>query len=337
MKRKVRLLFALVLVVTMMLGMSVSVLAEPLIDEIDITVTPLTRDKLGGVLPTTSVSLSSVSFGEDHGYSLFDINKELLFAYTEDMYFDLSTGNPTSNPDCSNVMYVTEWFGTASASLDVDNLVVKCNGVSMAEQEHVYTNECVNAFAKNGDEKIIVSVIVFEGTKTNPKKVDKTNSTKSIKSTNSKKETPAKEIPAKEIPAKEIIDRDTFKSEADSKTVIVADSIGADSFFDLKVHKADAKSTANQEFLAKSLVGPNVQILLTQNIYPRRDLSIAENGSLQTLTWNNLPKNQPGPVYAVVYNQIDGAYEINGVLDTNGTAVFNGFKLRSASTITICK
>ena len=74
-----------------------------------------------------------------------------------------------------------------------------------------------------------------------------------------------------------------------------------------------------------------------ENIYPRRDLSIAENGSLQTLTWNNLPKNQAGPVYAVVYNQIDGAYVINGILDANGTATFTGFKLRPASTITICK
>ena len=142
----------------------------------------------------------------------------------------------------------------------------------------------------------------------------------------------------KEAPAKEIIDRDTFKSEAPAHTVIASEA-ATDAFglFDLKVHKADAKSTANQEFLAKSLVGPNVQILLTQNIYPRRDLSTVENGALKKLTWNNLPKDQAGPVFAVVYNETDGAYVINGVLDANGTAVFNGFKLRAASTITICK
>ena len=134
-----------------------------------------------------------------------------------------------------------------------------------------------------------------------------------------------------------IVDRDTFKSEAPSKTVIAADTIGAKSFFDMKVHAADEKTTANQKLLATNLVRADANILLTQNIYPRRDLSITENGSLKVLIWNNLPKNQADPVYAVVYNQIDGAYVINGILDANGTATFTGFKLRPASTITICK
>ena len=142
----------------------------------------------------------------------------------------------------------------------------------------------------------------------------------------------------KKAPAKVEVDRDTFKSEAPAHTVIASET-ATDAFglFDLKVHKADEKSTTNQEFLAKTLVGPNVQILLTQNIYPRRDLATAENGALKKLTWNNLPKNQAGPIFAVIYNETDGAYVINGVLDANGTAVFNGFKLRAASTITICK
>ena len=135
----------------------------------------------------------------------------------------------------------------------------------------------------------------------------------------------------------EFIDRDTFKSEAPSKTVIASDTLGAKQFFDLKVHSADEKTITNQELLVQSLIKPNIMILLTENIYPRRDLSITENGSLQIFTRNNLPKNQAGPVYAVVYNQIDGAYVINGVLDANGTATFTGFKLRPASTITICK
>ena len=139
-----------------------------------------------------------------------------------------------------------------------------------------------------------------------------------------------------EEPEKQI-DRDTFKSEAPAKTVIALESLGAKSFFDLKVHAADDKTKANQKFLVQTLVGPDARILLTENIYPARDLSASENGMLQTLTWNNLPKNQAGPVYAVIYNQTDKAYEISGVLDANGTAVFSGFKLRSASTISICK
>ena len=134
-----------------------------------------------------------------------------------------------------------------------------------------------------------------------------------------------------------IIDHDTFKSEKPSKTVIASNTLGAKSLFDLKVHAADDRTKANQKFLVQTLIGPNAKILITENIYPRRDLSTTENGSLQTLTWNNLPKNQAGPVYGVIYNQIDKAYVINGILDANGTATFTGFKLRPASTITICK
>lgn len=127
-------------------------------------------------------------------------------------------------------------------------------------------------------------------------------------------------------------------SEAPARTAISTNSkSNSGTFIDLKGGTPDNKSIANLESIAKTLVGPKVQIFLTQSIYPRRDLSITENGSLQTLTFNNLPKNQAGPICAVVYNQIDGAYEIPGLLDANGTAVFSGFKLRPASTITICK
>lgn len=149
------------------------------------------------------------------------------------------------------------------------------------------------------------------------------------------------------------VDLDTFKSEYPAMTVIATNVINAGSlfplgagsivsasgtsFFDMKVHSVDAKTLANQKLLAQTLAGAKSQIFLTENIYPRRDLTLSENGSLMNLTWNNLPKNQPGQVGAVVYNQIDGAYVINGILDANGTATFTGFKLRPASTITICK
>jgi len=133
------------------------------------------------------------------------------------------------------------------------------------------------------------------------------------------------------------VDSDTFKSEYPDKTVIATDAIGAGSFFDMKVHSVDARTLTNQKILVQNLVGANSQIMLTESIYPRRDLEVSENGSLMILIWNNLPKNQAGPVSAVVYNQIDGAYVIKGILDANGTATFIGFNLRPASTITICK
>ena len=49
-------------------------------------------------------------------------------------------------------------------------------------------------------------------------------------------------------------------------------------------------------------LSPSVNILLTENIYPRRELGMAEAGAAKTLSWNNLPKDQAGPVFAVVYN-----------------------------------
>lgn len=137
--------------------------------------------------------------------------------------------------------------------------------------------------------------------------------------------------------SQEYIDRDTFKSELPSKTVIAKDGIGVKEFFDLKVHAADEKSVANQKLLVQSLLGADKEIILTEGIYPGRDLSLTENGSIQFLVWNNLPKDSAGPVGAVVYNQTDGAYVIYGTLDENGTAVFSGYKLRPASTITICR
>lgn len=135
----------------------------------------------------------------------------------------------------------------------------------------------------------------------------------------------------------EFIDYDTYKSEAPSGTVIAAKSFGDKEFFDLKVHASDAKSVADQKLLVQNLIGSNTQIIQTCGLYPRRDLSLSENGGIYTLTWNNLTKNQAGAVSAVVYNQADGAYVIRGALDANGTAGFTGFILRPASTITICK
>ena len=133
------------------------------------------------------------------------------------------------------------------------------------------------------------------------------------------------------------IDYDTYKSEAQGGTVIAAGSVDAKEFFDLKVHPTDDKNAANQKLLVQGMIGSNAQVIITKDIHPRRDLSVAENGASMALKWNSLPKNQAGPVKAVVYNQTDGAYVINGTLDNNGTAVFTGFKLRSASTVTICK
>lgn len=129
---------------------------------------------------------------------------------------------------------------------------------------------------------------------------------------------------------------DTFKSESSSQPPIINTASGENASFDLKVHAPDARSTANQNFLARNLIKPDVNILITENITSRKDFYLTEKGCVE-LSWSNLPKNAAGPVYAVVYNQEDGAYVLNGNIDKNGVATFSGFKLRPASTITICK
>lgn len=111
---------------------------------------------------------------------------------------------------------------------------------------------------------------------------------------------------------------------------------------EFKIRDADERTKIYQKFLVQVLLGSTADILLTQNIYPRSELTMAEDGATKTLIWRNLPKHRPGPIYAVIYNVTDGAYVLNGILDDDGTAVFdstglNGFKLRNASTITICE
>lgn len=132
-------------------------------------------------------------------------------------------------------------------------------------------------------------------------------------------------------------DGDTFKSEAPKNTVICMNALGGQNIYDLEVHAPDARTVANQQLLAQTMVGLDAKFIVTKNFSLRNKLSAAEEGSAQTLYWNNLPKNEAGSVYGVVYNQKDGAYLIAGKIDLNGTAVFNGFKIRPTSTITICK
>lgn len=118
---------------------------------------------------------------------------------------------------------------------------------------------------------------------------------------------------------------------------VIAEKTNENDFFDLKVHSVDERTLNNQKLMTEFMVRSDAEIILTKGIYPRRDLSISENGLTMSLIWNNLPKNQAGPVFAVVYNQTDGAYVISGNIDVNGKATFSDFILRNASTITICK
>ena len=104
------------------------------------------------------------------------------------------------------------------------------------------------------------------------------------------------------------------------------------------MHELGALDSDNQKFLTDYYAeknGKKANIIASYAIYPKRDLTISENGSLQVLTWKNLSYKIPGKVYAVCYNAADGAYVIEGEIDEKGTATLSGLKLRAATNITI--
>ena len=132
-------------------------------------------------------------------------------------------------------------------------------------------------------------------------------------------------------------DHDTFKSSVPSKTVTLLNANGKFDM-DMKVHPSSEKSITNQKLLVTTFakqLGKIPNIVLTEDVFMRNDLLTSRYGQKDMITWNDLSHKVSGAIYAVVYNQTDGAYLICGYIDTNGNAKLNGFILRPASTITI--
>ena len=105
----------------------------------------------------------------------------------------------------------------------------------------------------------------------------------------------------------------------------------------MKVHSVDARTKANQEFLAATYAknqGKRARILTTTGIYPRNKLTVNDLGAKKILSFVNLEKKAQ-TVYAVCYNQTDKAYCLTGTINANGTAVFPDFIARDATNITI--
>lgn len=134
------------------------------------------------------------------------------------------------------------------------------------------------------------------------------------------------------------IDRDTCKSCLQSGTIITKKNAAASKIDELKAHEMDEQTQVNQRKILNLYAEQNgfkPNIIVSYDIFPKRDLSLSENGGEQLLIWKNLPYKTPGTVYALCYNQIDGAYWIQGTIDSNGTAIFEGYKFRPATSITI--
>ena len=134
------------------------------------------------------------------------------------------------------------------------------------------------------------------------------------------------------------IDYDTFKSELPSRSVLAINPDDTSKIIDMKVHALDKKIASNQELLANSFasqLGKKAKIVLSYGVYARSYVPMNEDGAKKTLVWNNLSLKTPGEIYAICYNQKDGAYYLAGTVDAKGTAVFNNFLYRDATNITL--
>lgn len=143
--------------------------------------------------------------------------------------------------------------------------------------------------------------------------------------------------PTKQEPV--YIDRDTYKSELPAGTIMSYNATDRTKMIDLKVHETEKQNAANQQLLAdaymKTLGAKGANMIITKDIFPYRELAAAENGTKQELRWKNTGLPAGTVVYAVCYNQTDRVYYLQGIVDKDGTAVFENFIVREATTVSI--
>ena len=132
------------------------------------------------------------------------------------------------------------------------------------------------------------------------------------------------------------IDYDTYKSELPSHTILAALSNSYN--MDLKAHTPSEATSANQSLLADDFAkaySKTKNILWSWDIYPRRSLSLTENGGKYNITINTRATGQAGTVYMECYSPEDKAYTLVGTMDDKGVATFDNFILRPATSVTI--
>lgn len=130
-------------------------------------------------------------------------------------------------------------------------------------------------------------------------------------------------------------DKDTFKSEIPSKSII-AGSEGSGAFVDLKAHKMTTRDSVNQSFLAQSfalLEGKKANILLEYSVYNAEPA--IQSGEKKNIILSNVPANPGDNLYAIGYNNEDGAYLMKGVVDLNKNVTLADFRMRGNSNITL--
>ena len=163
MKRKLSLLLAMVLAMTMVMGISVTAFA---ITQLDITVTPLTSADLGNSLPTDNLTVSpSIDF-EIMGYYLYNSNKEAIYVYFPGMGYADAEGPLTGDPDWSKVAYIIEAFEMGPVTRD-SGFTVKVNGRILpydADPDGIPINEM---WTESGS-SITGFILVYEGSTPGP-------------------------------------------------------------------------------------------------------------------------------------------------------------------------
>jgi len=75
-------------------------------------------------------------------------------------------------------------------------------------------------------------------------------------------------------------------------------------------------------------------VIITKDIYPRVALDDFVRGQKSKLTWRNTGRPNCD-IYAVVWNEWDSVYLLQGRTDENGTATFDDFIFRDASSVSL--
>lgn len=138
----------------------------------------------------------------------------------------------------------------------------------------------------------------------------------------------------------EYIDRDTYKSCLPARSLLVEKNNNPTDLIELKAHEMSAKDSVNQKMLADAYAGidgKKAMVVCEYSAYPKRDLTVTEDGSKVSLIWSNVPAKEGDVIFAVGYNQTDGAYYMKSVVDKEKKIKFDSFKLRVASNITLFK
>lgn len=109
-------------------------------------------------------------------------------------------------------------------------------------------------------------------------------------------------------------------------------------YFDLEALPVKDTSVENQrqlaDFYMNDIYGQPAELIITKDLFPRDGLDGSTRGMVTKLAWKNTGQCET-TIYAVVWNEWDSVYVMEGLTDKAGTAYFDGYILRDASTVSL--